>query len=104
MTLQLIHSEFPYTVYEENSIFFFISELQDTARESVTTLYKEVGKLREKQSADRRSEDVRRTSKLQKSREYLREAYESAGGFIIEACERWVAAWGVCCALALMLL
>ncbi len=25
MTLQLLHSEFPYTVYEENLIFFFIS-------------------------------------------------------------------------------
>jgi hypothetical protein len=26
MTLQLLHSEFPYTVYEENlKIFFFIS-------------------------------------------------------------------------------
>jgi hypothetical protein len=25
MTLQLFHSEFPYTVYEENFIFFFIS-------------------------------------------------------------------------------
>jgi hypothetical protein len=27
MTLQLLHSEFPYTVYEENLIFFFISVL-----------------------------------------------------------------------------
>ncbi len=26
MTLQLLHSEFPYTVYEENLIFVFISE------------------------------------------------------------------------------
>jgi hypothetical protein len=25
MTLQLLHSEFPYTVYEEKLIFFFIS-------------------------------------------------------------------------------
>jgi hypothetical protein len=25
LTLQLLHSEFPYTVYEENLIFFFIS-------------------------------------------------------------------------------
>jgi hypothetical protein len=25
MTLQLLHSEFPYSVYEENLIFFFIS-------------------------------------------------------------------------------
>jgi hypothetical protein len=25
MTLQLLPSEFPYTVYEENFIFFFIS-------------------------------------------------------------------------------
>ncbi len=25
MTLQLLHSEFPYTVYEENFLFFFIS-------------------------------------------------------------------------------
>jgi hypothetical protein len=25
MTLQLIHSEFPYSVYEENLFFFFIS-------------------------------------------------------------------------------
>jgi hypothetical protein len=25
MTLQLLHSEFPYTVYEENFVFFFIS-------------------------------------------------------------------------------
>jgi hypothetical protein len=25
MTLQLLHSEFPYTVYEENLVFFFIS-------------------------------------------------------------------------------
>jgi hypothetical protein len=26
MALQLLHSEFPYTVYEENLIFFFISD------------------------------------------------------------------------------
>jgi hypothetical protein len=26
MTLQLLHSEFPYILYEENLIFFFISE------------------------------------------------------------------------------
>ncbi len=25
MTLQLLHSEFPYSVYDENLIFFFIS-------------------------------------------------------------------------------
>ncbi len=25
MTLQLLHSEFPYVLYEENYIFFFIS-------------------------------------------------------------------------------
>jgi hypothetical protein len=25
MTLQLLHSEFPYTVYEENFLLFFIS-------------------------------------------------------------------------------
>jgi hypothetical protein len=25
MALQLLHSEFPYTVYEDNLIFFFIS-------------------------------------------------------------------------------
>jgi hypothetical protein len=25
MTLELLHSEFPYTVYEENFLFFFIS-------------------------------------------------------------------------------
>jgi hypothetical protein len=29
MTLQLLHSEFPYTVYEENFILFFISEGTD---------------------------------------------------------------------------
>ncbi len=25
MTLQLLHSEFPYLVYEENLVFFFVS-------------------------------------------------------------------------------
>jgi hypothetical protein len=29
MTLQLLASEFPYTVYEENFLFFFISVLYE---------------------------------------------------------------------------
>ncbi len=38
MTLHLIPSEFPYTVYEKNFVFFFISDLSGkSGRELATT-------------------------------------------------------------------
>jgi hypothetical protein len=38
MTLQLLHSEFPYTVYEENLIFFFISVFCNQKNSEKTTV------------------------------------------------------------------
>ena len=39
MTLQLLHSEFPYILYEENLIFFFISVTGDICQRPMKISY-----------------------------------------------------------------
>jgi hypothetical protein len=52
MTLQLFPFEFPYTVYEENFIFFFISALKHSSRSGLGVVFCEEKKYKERQSPD----------------------------------------------------